>query len=217
MYNHQWDQLREADPDHSRRYAQRWRDLAAQGHDLDGEARTVSALVPPGSTVLDAGCGTGRVGGYLARRGYRVVGVDLDAELIAEARQEFPESEWIVSDLAHLDASTFAPSKLDSAFHSGFDAIVSAGNVLTFLDPRSRGEVLRRLGNLLGTQGRLITGFGAGRGYSFSDYDSDLLNAGLHSDARFSTWNLHPFTTESDFLVCLSSRTGYTQDVRGEE
>jgi SAM-dependent methyltransferase len=36
-----------------------------------------------GGTVLDLGCGTGRVALHLARRGHRVIGLDLEPELIA--------------------------------------------------------------------------------------------------------------------------------------
>ena len=43
--------------------------------------------VPPGSRLLDAGCGTGRYAGELARRGYVVEGVDRSAELIETAQQ----------------------------------------------------------------------------------------------------------------------------------
>ena len=39
---------------------------------------------PPGSRILDAGCGPGLVCGALLAAGYRVVGVDLSREMIAE-------------------------------------------------------------------------------------------------------------------------------------
>ena len=43
--------------------------------------------VLPGATILDAGCGTGRYAGELARRGYAVEGVDRSPELIETATQ----------------------------------------------------------------------------------------------------------------------------------
>src|SRR5699024_4653218 len=72
-----WVQIAQANPDHSTWYVQRFRDMAAAGHDLVGEARLIDAMVPPGSRVLDAGCGPGRHGGYLAKAGHEVVGVDV--------------------------------------------------------------------------------------------------------------------------------------------
>ena len=62
-------------------YDTRWDRLAAEGHDVHGEADAVERL--GGGRVLDAGCGTGRVAIELARRGHEVVGVDADADLLA--------------------------------------------------------------------------------------------------------------------------------------
>ena len=62
-----WARITQQDPGHSAAYVQRFRDLAAQGFDLAGEARLVDAMLPRGSRVLDAGCGPGRTGGWLAR------------------------------------------------------------------------------------------------------------------------------------------------------
>ncbi|HIV59299.1 MAG TPA: class I SAM-dependent methyltransferase, partial [Candidatus Stackebrandtia faecavium] len=69
-------------PGHSQWYIERFRKMAAEGADLAGEARFMDALMAPGSDVLDAGCGPGRVGGQLHDRGHGVVGVDVDPELI---------------------------------------------------------------------------------------------------------------------------------------
>jgi 2-polyprenyl-3-methyl-5-hydroxy-6-metoxy-1,4-benzoquinol methylase len=46
-----------------------------------------TADLPPGGTVLDAGCGPGLVSETLLRVGCRVVGVDLSSEMIARARK----------------------------------------------------------------------------------------------------------------------------------
>jgi len=77
--------LTETSDEHSQFYIDRFHKLAEEGTDLAGEARLVDAMAVPGSRVLDAGCGTGRVGGELSRRGHQVVGVDADLELVAEA------------------------------------------------------------------------------------------------------------------------------------
>ncbi len=54
-------------------YQRRFDRLAACGSDVHGEAALVRAYDP--ATVLDAGCGTGRVAIELARHGVEVVGV----------------------------------------------------------------------------------------------------------------------------------------------
>ena len=80
-----WTRLTQENPQHSAAYIQRFRDLAAAGQDLVCEARLVDAMLPRGARVLDAGCGQGRIGGFLAGAGHDVVGVDGDPVLIAEA------------------------------------------------------------------------------------------------------------------------------------
>ena len=80
-----WSRIIAADPQHSYRYIQRFKMMEANGHDLYGEARTVDAMVGRNARILDAGCGPGRLCGYLHERGHTVVGVDVDPVLIAAA------------------------------------------------------------------------------------------------------------------------------------
>ena len=189
-----WLKLLGENPDHSRWYVDRFRKMAAEGADLAGEARLVDAMVPRGARVLDAGCGTGRVGGFLAAAGHEVVGVDLDPVLVAEAKSQHPGATWLVGDLSELDLP------------DSFDVIVSAGNVMTFVAPGTRVEILGRLGRHLRDGGRVVVGFGAGRGYAFDDFLADAGRAGLTADLLLGTWDLRPFTPESDFLVAVLRR-----------
>jgi SAM-dependent methyltransferase len=191
-----WVQITRANPDHSHAYVQRFRDLAERGHDLAGEARLVDAMAPRGAHVLDAGCGPGRVGGHLFSAGHRVVGVDVDPVLIAAAEQDHPGPTWVVGDLAELDLPALG-------IEAPFDAIVSAGNVMTFLAPATRREVLRRLRAHVAADGRAAIGFGAGRGYPFDEFLDDARSAGWAADLLLSSWHLHPFGPDSDFLVAI--------------
>lgn len=191
-----WAKLTRENPEHSNWYVERFRSMAAEGADLAGEARLVDAMVARGSRILDAGCGPGRVGGFLAEAGHQVVGVDIDPVLIEAARQDHPGPQWLVGDLAELDLPA-------QGITEGFDAVVCAGNVMTFLAPSTRREVLRRLRNHLREGGRAAIGFGAGRGYAFDDFLADARSAGLVPDLMLSTWDLRPFTTDSDFLVAV--------------
>jgi SAM-dependent methyltransferase len=192
-----WVRMTQRDPGHSTAYVQRFRDLAAQGFDLAGEARLVDAMLPRGSRVLDAGCGPGRTGGWLARAGHDVVGVDVDPVLVAAAEVDHPGPRWLVGDLAELDL----PAR---GIPEPFDAIVSAGNVMAFLAPGTRAAVLQQLrAHVAAPGGRAVIGFGAGRGYAFDDFRADARTAGWAEDLLLSTWDLRPFTPESDFLVAV--------------
>ncbi len=192
----EWVRITRADPAHSSWYIERFRAMAAAGDDLAGEARLVDAMVPRGARILDAGCGSGRVGAFLHEAGHVVVGVDLDPELIAAAEEDHPGPTWLVDDLASLDLA-------EHGWPEGFDAIVCAGNVMTFLAPSTRGEVLARFRSHLAADGRAAVGFGTGRGYALDDFLHDAEAAGLVPDLLLSTWSLHAHHADADFVVAL--------------
>ena len=87
--------------------------------------------------VLDAGCGTGHFAAELARRGYRVLGVDIAAEMIQQARKSFADkAEFRVGDVEKLDVP-----------NSSVDAVACLG-VLEYLatDDGAFSEMRRVLG-----------------------------------------------------------------------
>lgn len=190
-----WKEIIAANPQHSENYAQRWKDFVAEGRDIDGEARFLDALSPRGARILDAGCGTGRVGGVLAARGHQVTGVDIDPTLIAHARADFPDATWHVGDLA-LGEIPAGP----------YDVIFTAGNVITFLAAHERIPALAALANELSAQGRLVMGFGTTRGYHFRQFLDDAQEAGLAEELLLATWDIRPFTPGSDFIVAVLHR-----------
>ncbi|OCB53985.1 SAM-dependent methyltransferase [Mycobacterium vulneris] len=191
-----WMQKVAADPGHSQWYIERFRAMQRAGQDLAGEARLVDAMAPRQARILDAGCGPGRVGGYLSDAGHRVVGVDVDPALIEAAENDHPGPQWLVGDLAELDL----PAR---GITEPFDIIVSAGNVMTFLAPSTRVRVLTRLRAHLADDGRAVIGFGAGREYEFGQFLDDAATAGFAPDLLLSTWDLRPFDQNSDFLVAI--------------
>ncbi len=63
----------------------------AMGMDVGWRRRTVRALgLDAGSVVLDLACGTGDLCRELASKGYRPVGVDMSAGMLAAARTDAP-------------------------------------------------------------------------------------------------------------------------------
>lgn len=158
-------------------YQKRFDDLAAKGVEVHGEVDFVMRYAP--TSVLDAGCGSGRVAIELDRRGVEVVGADVDASMLATARSRAPHIEWVESDLATLDLGR------------RFDVVVMAGNVPLFTPPGTEAAlvagVARHVDRLL------IAGFSLGRGYSVEDYDAHCAAAGLTLFERFATWDRDEF------------------------
>jgi SAM-dependent methyltransferase len=191
-----WTRKVEADPEHSRWFLQRFRDMRAAGQDIAGEARFVDAMAPRGARIFDAGCGSGRTGGPLAALGHTVIGVDVDPVLIDAARQDFPDATWLAGDLAELDPA-------DPALGGPFDLAVAAGNVLPFLAPSTRRTVLANIRAVLKAGGRAAVGFGAGRGYPFDEFFADAAATGWTVEVSLRGWNLLPFDAESEFLVAV--------------
>jgi SAM-dependent methyltransferase len=180
-------------------YADRFARHHAEGTDLFGEARFVDALAPRSASVLDAGCGTGRVAAGLMAAGHRAVGVDKDAGLIAIARNRYPGVDYLEADLVALDSGMLATAGLPTAF----DVIVAAGNVFVYLAPGTERDVLTGLAALLRPGGRMVTGFATDRAYRVADLDTDATAVGLVVDHRFATWQLDPYRADSDWAVTV--------------
>jgi SAM-dependent methyltransferase len=188
-------------PGHAQWYIERFRRMAAEGADLAGEARFMDVLVPPHSRVLDAGCGTGRLGAELHRRGHDIIGVDVDPQLIEAARTDHPGPVWLVADLATFDLS-------EAGYPEQFDAAVLAGNVMTYVAPETEADVLRRVAAHVKPEGAIVVGFGLDRGYALDAFDTDIAKAGLRLEQRFATWDLRPWTPEADFAVSVLRHGG---------
>ncbi|WP_026919481.1 class I SAM-dependent methyltransferase [Gordonia shandongensis] len=188
--------LTDTEPGHSQWYISRFRDMAADGADLVGEARLIDAMVGREARILDAGCGPGRVGGHLHRAGHRVTGVDVDPELVDAARTDHPGPDWRVADLADLDLVD------DDGARSLFDAIVCAGNVMAFVAPDSEAVVLRRLAEHLASDGVLAVGFHVAK-LPIEQFDAAVAQTDLVLDLRLATWDVRPWRPDADFAVSL--------------
>lgn len=193
--------------DRGTEYDARFAELAARGTYVHGEADLVDQLIDRWNlhrpaTVLDAGCGTGRVAIELARRGHRTVGIDADVDMIAAARRKAPHLLWHHADMAVTDLRS-----LDIAPES-IDLVVAAGNVMIFLRPGTLDAVLGLLTGALCPEGLLVAGFsldaprplgttlsmGRPDALDLATYDRACMSAGLGLAQRLATWDGEPYT-----------------------
>lgn len=116
-------------------------------HLLGWFAERVQGLGP----VCDVGCGPGHVAHYLQQHGLTVYGLDLSPEMIAHARQRYPEIVFTQGDMRALDVA-------DATF-GGMVAFYSLIHI-----PRDQiVAVLRELRRVLRPGGALLVAFHIGR------------------------------------------------------
>lgn len=100
--------------------------------------------VRPGARLLDVPCGNGRHSIELARRGYRVTGIDLSDEFLAAARAEL-EADWRRGDMRELELEA-----------SAFDGAFCFGNSFGYLDHTGVSPFLSALAVALKPGARLV-------------------------------------------------------------
>ncbi|ALL76463.1 SAM-dependent methyltransferase [Pseudonocardia sp. EC080610-09] len=172
-------------------YDARWAAMAEAGENPHGEADLVQALLDRGP-VLDGGCGTGRVGIELDRRGIDVVGVDPDPDMIAAARAKAPGLRWLVSGLESLDLA------------EEFGLVVLAGNVIPYATDRP--GLLAGCARHLRPGGLLLAGYTLRPDWpTVGDVDGWCAAAGLEPVERWSTWDRAPWDG-GDYAVTLHAR-----------
>jgi SAM-dependent methyltransferase len=193
--------LSSADAPRGDDYDAKFTALERAGEDVHGEADFVASLGV--SSVLDAGCGTGRVAIELARRGFDVVGVDADPMMLAVARRKAPQLSWYQGDIATIELSTPGPPPGRRLF----DAIVMAGNVMILLAPGSEAAVVANLVRHLRPGGVLVAGFQLlPGGLDLAHYDAMAAGAGVELTARWATWDRQPWNSMSHYAVSVHRR-----------
>ncbi|MCR4522039.1 MULTISPECIES: class I SAM-dependent methyltransferase [Bosea] len=113
------------------------------------------ALLAPGATVLDIGCGTGQpIARHLREQGHVVTGVDSAPAMIALCRARFPEGDWQVADMRKLALGRRFGGLIawDSFFHLTpedqcgmfkiFAAHAAPGAALLFTSGPAHGEAI---------------------------------------------------------------------------
>ena len=104
-----------------------------------------SRTLPPGSSILDLGCGHGvPISQVLVEGGFDVYGVDGSAKLIRAFRERFPR--------AHAECSAVEDSEF---FGRTFDGVVAIG-LMFLLAPAIQAEVVRKVGRALNLGGKFL-------------------------------------------------------------
>jgi len=134
--------------------------------------------VVPGSRILDVGCGTGRHAVELAKRGYKVTGLDISSGMLTQAKKAARKAKvqvrWI-----HADAAKFM---LDELFDGAISLCEGAFGLLGASDDPIEHDlaILRNINAALKPSGRLIltalNGFRMIRQYSQKDVDDGKFN-----------------------------------------
>ena len=99
--------------------------------------------LPPGSRILDAGCGLGAWTVFLAGRGFDAVGVDISVQTVAKLRHVLPSHKFVVGDIR----STGLPDR-------SFDACMAWGTFEHF--ENGLGDCLREACRILKPGGWLF-------------------------------------------------------------
>ena len=174
-------------------YDARWEAMDAAGERIHDEADLIASYRP--ASVLDAGCGTGRIAIELARRGLNVVGVDMDADMIERARSKSESVTWMQADLTDFDLGR------------RFDVVAMPGNVMLFCDPAMRSAVVAGCARHLAPMGHLIAGFSLERradAITLATYDEMCRAVGLTLACRLATWDGDPFDpSDGDYAVSI--------------
>jgi 2-polyprenyl-3-methyl-5-hydroxy-6-metoxy-1,4-benzoquinol methylase len=174
--------------------------LERRGQSVHGEADFVASFGV--HSVLDAGCGTGRVTIELARRGIAVSGVDREADMLRVARRKAPHLDWHLADLSTV--------RLENPGTEGqlrlFEAIVLAGNVMIFLDTGTESAVIANLARHIRPGGLLIAGFQLQQGLELAVYDVLAEQSGLQLKERWATWDRQPWHERCGYAVSVHQR-----------
>lgn len=154
--------------------------------------RDLLQLLAPtrGERILDVGCGTGQLTYEIAASGAETVGVDASAEMIAAARENFPEVRFEVCDAAGMP------------FENEFDAVFSNAALHWVADQKG---AIASIARSLKPGGRLV--FEMGGNGNLSEILTALCQAlrelGIEHPDKLLPWT---FPTVGDYAPLLESQ-----------
>lgn len=165
-------------------------------HDFVAEyGKGLLSFVPEnkGQTILDLGCGTGKLTAKLAALCNKVIGVDSSQSMIGRAKEQFADIEFFVCDALALP------------FENEFDVVFSNA-VFHWIDDHDL--LLKNIHKVLKPQGILVCEFGAHGNIS-------TIENAFSSACRESGYNYRPkfnFPTVGNFGELLE-KNGFSLDL----
>lgn len=166
----------------------------------------------PGARVLDLGCGTGRHSVELARRGYRMLGVDLSRGMLREARAAARAAAAQV-DWVQADATRFlAPEAFDGAIClcEGSFGLANDGE-----DPIAHDRAIAfNLSRCLRPGGRLVlTALNAEK--MLRQYDAQAIDAGAFDPATLTERHSMDWESQDGHHETVVCEHGYRPEELG--
>jgi SAM-dependent methyltransferase len=152
----------------------------------------IEILAPqPGERILDLGCGTAHLTSRIAEAGAEVVGVDLSADMVEQARRNYPGLRFEVAD------------GNDLGFDAEFDAVFSNAAIHWMKDPAG---VAASISRALVPGGRFVAEFG-------HKGNLKAIHSAIHGAARDAGCDIKPafkyYPTVGEYATLLE-RHGFT-------
>lgn len=137
-------------------YAARDRAIVDESPDVQEAIDTFALHLPPGARILDIGCGAGRDTRTFRARGFKVTGIDIAEQMIAQARRADPRGTYVVMDAEALtfDAGSFDAVWANASLHhvpkhklhgilKKLRTILTPGGLIFIKVKRGYGDLLR--------------------------------------------------------------------------
>ena len=124
---------------HAASYDQNWGHINASHRSF---LQRFLALCPPGGTILDAACGTGKYWSLILERGRSVVGIDQSQQMLLQANSKF----------AHVRTEKMGLQEID--FLAAFDGVICV-DAMEFIPPEDWPVVLHNFRGVLKENGLL--------------------------------------------------------------
>ncbi len=176
---------------------------------IEGTDKFIS-LLPFGSSVLDVGCGDGVKSQYLAKHGFKVIGVDISETMIGIARREVPGTDFRVMDIRDL-----------GGLAETFDAIFAQASLL-HIPKKEVSDVIQGFKQKLRTGGLLYVAVKEQKEGRLSEETVKENDYGYEYERFFSYFYLSEikeilekqgFSIQFELIVNSTPKTGWIQVV----